>query len=69
MGNVKDGKYKVIENYNSVEGALYVNEVVKVYDNNTKPGHLRAKDSRTDDESMFNEDEIEQNDLDDDYAF
>ncbi len=25
--------------------------------------------SRTDDESMFNEDEIEQNDLDDDYAF
>ena len=27
------------------------------------------KDSRTDDESMFNEDEIEQNDLDDDYAF
>ena len=30
MGNVKDGKYKVIENYNSVEGALYVNEVVKV---------------------------------------
>ena len=28
-----------------------------------------VKDSRTDDESMFNEDEIEQNDLDDDYAF
>ena len=27
-----------------------------------------VKDSRTDDESMFNEDEIEQNDLDDDYA-
>ena len=26
-----------------------------------------VKDSRTDDESMFNEDEIEQNDLDDDY--
>jgi len=45
MGNVKDGKYKVIENYNSVEGALYVNEIVKVYDNNTKPEHLRAKDS------------------------
>ena len=28
-----------------------------------------VKDSRTDGESMFNEDEIEQNDLDDDYAF
>ena len=28
-----------------------------------------VKDSRTDNESMFNEDEIEQNDLDDDYAF
>ena len=28
-----------------------------------------VKDSRTDDESMFNEDEIEKNDLDDDYAF
>ena len=28
-----------------------------------------VKDSRTDDESLFNEDEIEQNDLDDDYAF
>ena len=28
-----------------------------------------VKDSRTDDESMFNEDEIEQNDLDNDYAF
>ena len=28
----------------------------------------RFKDSRTDDESMFNEDEIEQNDLDDDYS-
>ncbi len=45
MGNVKEGKYKVIQNYNSVEGALYENEVVQVYDNNTKPGHLRAKDS------------------------
>ena len=29
MGNVKEGKYKVVQ----------------VYDNNTKPGHLRAKDS------------------------
>ena len=28
-----------------------------------------VKDSRTNDESMFNEDEIEKNDLDDDYAF
>ena len=28
-----------------------------------------VKDNRTDGESMFNEDEIEQNDLDDDYAF
>ena len=28
-----------------------------------------VKDSRTDDESMFNEDEIEKNDLEDDYAF
>ena len=28
-----------------------------------------VKDNRTDDESMFNEDEIEQNDLDNDYAF
>ena len=28
-----------------------------------------VKDSRTDGESMFNEDEIEKNDLDDDYAF
>ena len=28
MGNVKEGKYKVIQNYNSVEGALYENEVV-----------------------------------------
>ena len=45
MGNVKEGKYKVIQNYNSVEGALYENEIVQVYDNNTKPGHLRAKDS------------------------
>ena len=45
MGNVKEGKYKVVQNYNSVEGALYENEVVQVYDNNTKPGHLRAKDS------------------------
>ena len=25
--------------------SLYENEVVQVYDNNTKPGHLRAKDS------------------------
>ena len=45
MGSVKEGKYKVIQNYNSVEGALYENEIVQVYDNNTKPGHLRAKDS------------------------
>ena len=30
MGNVKEGKYKVIQNYNSVEGALYVNEIVQV---------------------------------------
>ena len=29
----------------------------------------KVKDNRTDGESMFNEDEIEQNDLDDDYAF
>ena len=45
MASVIEGKYKVIQNYNSVEGALYEDEIVRVYDNNTRPGHLRAKDS------------------------
>jgi len=45
MGKVIEGKYKVIQDYTSIEGALYKNEVVKVYDNNTRPGHIRAKDS------------------------
>ena len=44
MGNVKEGKYKVVQNYNSVEGALYENEIVQVYANNVKPGHLIDKD-------------------------
>jgi hypothetical protein len=45
MGKLIEGKYKVIQDYTSIEGALYTNEVVKVYDNNTRPGHIRAKDS------------------------
>jgi|TARA_R100000742_G_C4178460_1_gene14391 hypothetical protein len=45
MGKLIEGKYKVIQDYTSIEGALYTNEVVKVYDNNTRPGHMRAKDS------------------------
>ena len=45
MASVIEGKYKLIKDYTSIEGVLYTNEVVKVYDNNTKPGHIRAKDS------------------------
>ena len=45
MGNITEGKYKLIQDYTSVEGALYENEIVQVYANNVKPGHLRAKDS------------------------
>ena len=45
MGIVNEGKYKLTQDYTSVEGALYENEIVQVYANNVKPGHLRAKDS------------------------
>ena len=34
MGKVVEGKYKLIKDYTSIEGALYTNEVVRVYDNN-----------------------------------
>tara|TARA_R110002020_G_scaffold437637_1_gene647930 strand:- start:1965 stop:2147 length:183 start_codon:yes stop_codon:yes gene_type:complete len=45
MASVIEGKYKLVEDYTSIEGALYTNEIVSVYDNNTRPGHMRAKDS------------------------
>jgi hypothetical protein len=45
MDKKLEGKYKLVENYTSIEGALYENEIVQVFANNTKPGHLRAKDS------------------------
>ena len=45
MAKIVKGKYKLIRDYTSVEGALYTNEVVNVYDNNTRTGHFRAKDS------------------------
>ena len=34
MASVIEGKYKLIKDYTSIEGALYTNEVVNVYDNN-----------------------------------
>jgi len=45
MASVIEGKYKLVEDYTSIEGALYTNEIVSVYDNNTRPGHMRAKDT------------------------
>jgi hypothetical protein len=45
MAKIVEGKYKLIRDYTSIEGALYTNEVVNVYDNNTRTGHFRAKDS------------------------
>jgi len=45
MASVIEGKYKLVKDYTSIEGALYINEIVSVYDNNTRPGHMRAKDS------------------------
>jgi len=45
MASVIEGKYKLVEDYPSIEGALYTNEIVSVYDNNTRPGHMRAKDT------------------------
>ena len=45
MASVREGKYKLVKDYASIEGALYTNEAVSVYDNNTRPGHMRAKDS------------------------
>jgi hypothetical protein len=45
MTKIVEGKYKLIRDYTSIEGALYTNEVVNVYDNNTRTGHFRAKDS------------------------
>ena len=45
MAKIIEGKYRLIRDYTSIEGALYTNEVVNVYDNNTRPGHIRAKDS------------------------
>jgi hypothetical protein len=45
MSKVIEGKYKLVKDYTSIEGALYTNEVVNVYDNNTRPGHIRAKDN------------------------
>jgi len=45
MASVREGKYKLVKDYASIEGALYTNEVVSVYDNNTRPGHMRAKDT------------------------
>jgi len=45
MASVIEGKYKLVKDYTSIEGALYINEIVSVYDNNTRPGHMIAKDS------------------------
>ena len=45
MAKIVEGKYKLIRDYTSIEGALYTNEVVNVYDNNTRIDHFRAKDS------------------------
>ena len=45
MAIIVEGKYKLIRDYTSVEGALYTNEVVNVYDNNTRIDHFRAKDN------------------------
>ena len=45
MAKIVEGKYRLIKDYASIEGALYTNEVVNVYDNNTRAGHFRAKDS------------------------
>ena len=45
MAKIIEGKYRLIRDYTSIEAALYTNEVVNVYDNNTRPGHIRAKDS------------------------
>ena len=45
MASVIEGKYKLVKDYTSIEGALYINEIVSEYDNNTRPGHMRAKDS------------------------
>ncbi len=38
-------KYKVIENYSTTEGTLYVGEVLREDDNNTLDDHKRLKDS------------------------
>ena len=42
MGKVIEGKYKLIKDYTSIEGALYTNEVVKVYDNNREPTNINS---------------------------
>ena len=38
-------KYKVIENYSTTEGTLYMGEVLKEDNNNTLEDHKRLKDS------------------------
>ena len=40
-----DKKFKVIENYSTTEGTLYMGEVLKEDSNNTLEGHKRLKDS------------------------
>jgi hypothetical protein len=38
-------KYKVIENYSTTNGTLYMGEVLKEDNNNTLEGHKRLRDN------------------------